>query len=320
MDDLNLPLAIAPIRGAACCLPILCGAGSEARGNHTGFAQSAALAKSLAHFLDEAQTQNADLSRLEDLAPAALAEHWAEVRDFLVLLRDEWPEAAGRGRRHRSRDASQWLARGTGDAHRGQAARRARYRRPGPPAAFPRPRPCCGVIADLPQGSVVLPGLDRELDDDSWNKLDPGHPQYGMKQLLLSMRVPRERVEDWQPSPPASPAREALLRETLRPAPTTDAWRALAERGGGDAKDGVAGLTLIEAAHPGEEAASIALILRHALETKRHTAALVTPDRNLRTPRRRRNGTLGHRHRRFRGTPSRQNACGRVSHTAGASG
>ena len=39
------------------------------------------------------------------------------------------------------------------------------------------------AIAQLPNGMVVLPGLDRDLDEESWSDLDPGHPQYGMKQL-----------------------------------------------------------------------------------------------------------------------------------------
>ncbi len=66
-----------------------------------------------------------------------------------------------------------------------------------------------------------------------------------------------------------SPARETLLREALRPAPTTDAWRALAERGPGEIAKGLEGLSIVEAAHPGEEAASIALMLREVLETQR---------------------------------------------------
>src|SRR6185312_13182171 len=76
-------------------------------------------------------------------------------------------------------------------------------------------------------------------------------------------------------------ARELLLRETLRPAPTTDAWRALAEQGGGEISEGLNGLALVHAADPAEEAAVIALALREALETKDKTAALVTPDRAL---------------------------------------
>ncbi len=67
----------------------------------------------------------------------------------------------------------------------------------------------------------------------------------------------------------------------MRPAPTTDAWRALAEIGAEDLKRGIEHLTLIEAADPSEEARTIALLLRRALETKDKTAALVTPDRAL---------------------------------------
>ena len=64
-------------------------------------------------------------------------------------------------------------------------------------------------------------------------------------------------------------SRALLLRETLRPAPTTDAWRALAEKGAGDVLQGLDGLSLVTAADPAQEALAIALALRHALETSR---------------------------------------------------
>ena len=138
-----------------------------------------------------------------------------------------------------------------------------------------------GVIAHLDRGAVVLPGLDRDLDEESWDQLDPGHPQYGMKQLLGRIGVARSDVRDWSPATPENSARETLLRETLRPAPTTDAWRAIADRGCEEVERGLEGLSLVHAAHPGEEAAAIALVLREALEEPGRTAALVTPDRNL---------------------------------------
>ena len=37
----------------------------------------------------------------------------------------------------------------------------------------PATRELLAVIAGLPQGAVVLPGLDREMDEESWSKLDP---------------------------------------------------------------------------------------------------------------------------------------------------
>ena len=108
----------------------------------------------------------------------------------------------------------------------------------GSTGSIPATRELLKVIAHLPNGAVVLPGLDRMLDDASWETLDPGHPQYGLKQLLDRIGATRDSVKDWDGGA-ANPAREHLLSDTLRPAPTTDAWRALVERGGGDLEHGV---------------------------------------------------------------------------------
>src|SRR5207245_7510916 len=49
-----------------------------------GLVRAAAMALPLSRFLDEAETQQADLEKLRELVPEALAGHWAEVRDFLL--------------------------------------------------------------------------------------------------------------------------------------------------------------------------------------------------------------------------------------------
>ncbi len=126
----------------------------------------------------------------------------------------------------------------------------------------------------------MLPGLDQRLETAAWEGLDPGHPQFGLHQLLQTMKVDREDVTPWFAAPTNS-AREALLSETLRPAPTTDAWRTLAQTGARDITDGLNGMALAACADPAQEALTIALALRQALETPGRTAALVTPDRNL---------------------------------------
>jgi ATP-dependent helicase/nuclease subunit B len=278
-EELDLPPAIAPIRRRL-LLATLVKRWDAARGGTLGFAQATALARGLAHFLDEAQTQGCDLSGLDDLAPANLAAHWGQVRDFLSLLRGQWPkllatEGALDPAEHRGRALAALAARLQAKPPQGPVIAA------GSTGSIPATADLLGVIARLPQGSVVLPGLDRALDEKSWTELDSGHPQYGMRQLLARIGVGREAVRDWQPSPPVLAARETVLRETLRPAPTTDAWRAIAERGNDEIAEGLAGLSRIDAAHPGEEACAIALILRETLETKAATAALVTPDRNL---------------------------------------
>jgi ATP-dependent helicase/nuclease subunit B len=49
------------------------------------------------------------------------------------------------------------------------------------------------VIASLPNGAVVLPGLDLTLDDESWDRVGPEHPQAGMAALLRNWASPAMR-------------------------------------------------------------------------------------------------------------------------------
>jgi ATP-dependent helicase/nuclease subunit B len=279
-DGIALAPSIAPVRQRLLMATLVQRWDRATRGGRLTFAQAASLARGLGDFLDEVETQEADLSDLDVLAPDSLAAHWAEVKDFLEYMRDEWPKLlAAEGRiapavRRR--------------AILGALAEKLAMSPPSGPViaagttgSIPATARLLGTIARLEHGAVVLPGLDRELDEESWNNLDPGHPQYGMKQLLARIGVEREDVKDWTPGTSSNTARETLLRETLRPAPTTDAWRDIADRGSGEIEKGLDGLSLVQAAHPGEEAVAISLILREALEAPGRTAALVTPDRNL---------------------------------------
>lgn len=279
-EDLALPPAIAPIRRRLLLAHLVRRWNSVKRGGaeDISFAQAMLLARALGQFLDEAETQDVDLTKLESLAPATLAAHWAEVRDFLVLLRDEWPkllEAEGAiesaARRNRLLDA---LAERTARGSKGGPVIAA-----GTTGSIPATARLLAAIAHSPNGSVILPGLDRDLDEESWAALDAGHAQFGMKELIAQIGIARADVRDWRGGK-AGP-RVTLLREALRPAPTTDAWRAIADRGSETIAAGLKNISLIEAAHPGEEAQAVALILREALETPRQTAALVTPDRTL---------------------------------------
>src|SRR6185369_15348946 len=45
----------------------------------------------LIRLMDEVETQDCDLSRWKELAPADLAEHWQGVSHFLGVLQQEWP-------------------------------------------------------------------------------------------------------------------------------------------------------------------------------------------------------------------------------------
>lgn len=277
-EGLDLPPAISAIRRQL-LLAAMIERWSESRGEPLPYSQAAALAESLAKVMDDVERQGADLGKLEDLAPAPLAAHWQNASRFLTLIRDQWPsllaaEGAVNPAARRNLAIETLAERLQGSPPSGMVIAA------GSTGSIPATAKLLGVIANLPKGALVLPGLDRDIDERSWRGLDPGHPQYGLKQLLDSIGIDRATVADWFGACP-NPARETLLREALRPAPTTDAWRALADAGGGDIAHGLDGLTLVTAPDPAQEALTIALALRETLEHEGRTAALVTPDRML---------------------------------------
>src|ERR1700724_2074079 len=53
--------------------------------------QAVPLARELARFLDEVQSEGCDLAQLASLAPAHYAEHWQESLAFLAILTEHWP-------------------------------------------------------------------------------------------------------------------------------------------------------------------------------------------------------------------------------------
>ncbi|HEX3538224.1 MAG TPA: double-strand break repair protein AddB [Stellaceae bacterium] len=244
--------------------------------------QAAGLAGALARLLDAAATDGAEFTRLRDLAPAELAEHWQKVLDFLDILPGAWPgilveegalDPAERRNRLLRRQAQLW--RQAPPAHPVIAA--------GLVGGFPALDELLGCVAWLDQGAVILPGLDRRAEPGEWAEIgaDPAHPQHLLARLLAGLEIAPEDVRDWPPgyraAPTARRARLHLAAEALRPAATTDRWRALPP----PEPDALAGLSRYDCASPQDEAVTAALLLRRQLETPGATAALVTPDREL---------------------------------------
>jgi ATP-dependent helicase/nuclease subunit B len=236
------------------------------------------LAAELAHFLDQVQTEGADFDALEKLVPDDYAEHWRRTVQFLRILTAQWPKILDTegvidpaARRNQSLAAlvAHWTAHPPAD-HVYAA---------GSTGSIPATAALLAVVAQLPHGHVVLPGLDKSLGDDSWKELDETHPQYGLRELLKELQIERRQVEDWPPedAAPHIVARRKLLSMALLPAATTVGWRDAAALPPESAR----GMARIDCAHPQEEAQVIALLLREALETVGCTAALITPDRSL---------------------------------------
>ncbi|HUD50104.1 double-strand break repair protein AddB, partial [Parvibaculum sp.] len=245
-----------------------------------------ALAADLGRFLDMALTERVELKSLASLVPDEFAEYWQITIEFLKLLTERWPEElAGLGFMEGAARRNALLE--TQAAAWTQVPPSKPVIAAGSTGSIPATADLLSVVARLPAGAVVLPGLDTELDKESWNAIGgPGtqsHPQYGLKQLLTHLRVDRDDVALWPGVEPvaARRARIRLLSEALRPADTTSLWRSRLDALKQEADAALEGFSLIEAPTQRDEAGAIALLMRDTLETPGKTAALITPDRAL---------------------------------------
>lgn len=241
----------------------------------------ARIARALSQLIDQASAHRVDLAKLESLSPEKFAAHWQETLKFLRILTREWPALLERLGAIDSGDRRDRLM----ERFRLQLESRTG----GPPViaagstgTHPATARLLATIARLPNGTVVLPGLDQGSPADAWDAVGPSHPQGAMKALLEVLQIARDEVEPWDfGNASGHPARTRFLREALRPWEATDVWHAALGPIAEEISTEDLGLTRLDAPGPAAEADAIALVLREALETPGRTAALVTPDRRL---------------------------------------
>jgi ATP-dependent helicase/nuclease subunit B len=253
------------------------------------------LSEELARLIDELIIEDVAWDRLDPRAlPELLPEfdsYWRITLDFLTIAIKEWPKILA--------------ARGLVDKARRQVALIDAQCRRLEEGMFTGPVVAIGstgtnratarllaAIARAPNGAIVLPGLDLDLDARSWSMIAGDskrnieasftHPQSALSRLLGILKVRRDEVLSLGAVAPDLAMRGKFVSEALRPAEATDGWTFYREAV--DAREiGVAleRVCLIEAADEREEALALAIAMRHALETPCETAALITPDRKL---------------------------------------
>lgn len=243
------------------------------------------LAADLARLIDALETEGVALGDLERLVPDHLAAHWQQTTDFLSIITQFWPlHLAETGLISPAARRDQMI--------RDEVERVSGRDRAAPvivagvTGSVPATIDLMAAVARLPRGAVVLPALDPFLDDDTWQTLadHPEHPQHGLAHVLAELGVPRAAVGE-VPGLATTAAileRTRLISEAMRPAGSLDRWGKFIAAADRDAcLAALAGVSRIDAPSAADEAAVIALMLRHALEEPGRTAALVTPDRLL---------------------------------------
>ena len=272
-DTTEIPPAISPLRRQMLLTQLVL-----RRDASMSFDQAYLQATALARLLDEAHINQRDLRELPQLVQDRdLATHWQETVRFLSIITDVWPnilreegciDIGARRNLVLAAQVERWKQ--NLPAYPVIAA--------GSTGSIPATADVLVAVTGLPQGMLILPGLDQQLDNTAWEAVGDSHPQFGMKELLQRLKMPRDKVSLWcDASLPAH--RTRLLQESMRPAEVTEAWRELTPAQ--IPADALHNLSRIDVDHAEEEAQVVALLLRHALEAPNKTAALITLDRAL---------------------------------------
>lgn len=253
------------------------------------FQDSLRLAGDLAALIDDGHVESVDWSKLKT-APLEGHDRYFEISlEFLRIVTEYWPEVLKAEDMVDPAERLNHLLRAE--------ARRLRDQKPDDPiivagstGTVPATADLMAAIARLPQGAIILPGLDQETDEPGWDAiaedqeqegLQPGHPQGALKRLLGVLGIKRADVERLGSIDLPTFARAKVVEAAHRAADSTEDWPKLRNDLAGDIEAGLKDVAVLEAPDERLEALAIAILLRDTLREENKTAAVITPDRAL---------------------------------------
>lgn len=240
------------------------------------FAQALSLAKDLALLIDVSYNENLSFDELKNIVPEQFSAHWQQTLEFLKIITENWPKILKERNVTDSAYSKNMLIELRASLWQ-QTKTKQKIIAAGITAGYKSFRKLIKTVSELENGEVALCGLDKSLSDDEWKLIGPTHPQYELKELLDYLQIDRLNVTDYVK--PVKPQREHFVSEVMLPAKATSKWQNLYTKSHNF--EAIDGISFIECADDRQEALSVALILREALNTPSKTAALVTTDRNL---------------------------------------
>jgi len=251
---------------------------ADPKTNLNSFYQSLKIASSLAKLVDELQASNVGYSYLENLPTLEQASHWAGINMFLKILADQWPAIL----RENSLDDPFLYDRRVAERlilHWTKIPPKNPIIAAGFVGNVPYISKLLSVISNLPTGHIIVPSLDRGLEQEIWTNLSEEHPQYAIKRLLIRLRIEYKSVVEWfsnfhRSSPPK---RQLFLHTTTG---RCGDKRSIAPNLKFD-RGAVAGLSTITCPNKMQESKVIALVIKQFLTTNKGNVSLITSDSQL---------------------------------------
>ena len=275
-NDLHLPNVVSQTERLMIFIRLITARPDNFKLENISFAQACFLAQELASLVDTVNNEQLDFNALQNLVPEEYAAHWQNTLDFLKIITAYFPQILQERGLIDVAEYNNLLLKQQNKIWQNSPPNK-EIIIAGTTATYPAMKELVKTVSEMPDGSVWLSGIDKYLDDDSWNLVDETHPQFELKQLLDFLKISRFDVPDL--IAPSNIEREKLLSEIMRPAASTDKWRNLSTAS--ISLSSLEGLKTISCHDSREEALIIASIMRQNLETPEKTTALITEDRNL---------------------------------------
>src|SRR3954470_255402 len=172
-----------------------------------GPASTLALASDLARLMDDMVTRGVGWEALDGLVPDQLDRYWQHSLEFLRIARQAWPvhlEEIGKIEPAARRDLLI-----EAEAKRLTAHHDGPVIAAGSTGSMPATAKFLHAVGALPQGAVVLPGLDTDLEPEAWQTIGgatdakaeltsppaSNHPQFAIHALLDRFGIRRDDVK-----------------------------------------------------------------------------------------------------------------------------
>lgn len=259
------------------------------KGQQVSAAEALRLARKLAEMIDELEIEQVTIGQLVDLKPEAdLAEHWQSSYDQIQTILPAYRAALVNRKLLGPAERRNILL--------GRLEQRLRKSPPSAPFIAAGITTSASAVARLlrritrvPEGTIILPGVDLEMSPENWDALLPAsrdegppktkrnievHPQFHLKLLLDRMGVSRDEVISISTDSPSNPNR--VIADIFCLPEQSAAWRDLPA-----ARKKLANVRLVEADDSSHEAKIVAVKVRGALEQAGHRISVITPDREL---------------------------------------
>lgn len=249
--------------------------------------QTYSLAVDLAHLMDTVEMEELNFANLKNIVSDEYSEHWQETLEFLKIVTEEYPKVLTSYNRlnpiaRKVKLIEKQIEFWKKYPHKG------RIFAGGSTGSLVPIAKMLKTIANMENGFLILPGLDKTISDSDFEiltsdlTLNQNHPQYGLLKLIKGLNLKVSDIpelplyEDYETSPQS---REILSSYIMLSTQMGDSWEILrtSKKFNQDALEGVSEITFDD---ENEEVLGLAMLLRKSIEEKKKTL-LITPDRKI---------------------------------------